>query len=232
MKIKKFFFKLNLLLILLFNNTILIYSNIKPYDQIINKLNGYFNEYNSNDHLNFLKFLKEDLANYPTADNGRSYISNPDTQAAWINGTDQWKNKGFKNYIDKINILILKYSDNIQAIDSISNFIIEQINLMQDPDLKKIIDNEKIKEIQDRVTEYIKAIDISNIKIKQQIENNLDTTKTFLTGDSNGGYLDTYRRLNEELESKLNNFNHAIIQANKKIQKIYSRSMKKLKNNT
>ena len=50
------------------------------YSQAVNKINEYFQNYQDNDHGSFARFLKEELAAYPIADNERAYISNPDAQ--------------------------------------------------------------------------------------------------------------------------------------------------------
>lgn len=193
------------------------------YDLIQDNLEDYFDDYNLKSHEAFLTFLEKELAAYPKADNERAYISNPDLQGSWINGTGYWEHDGFKPYSHKVNEGIQKYTDVLETMQKVVESIGEKINAMDDSGLKKIAENKSIGAMTARVKEYMKAFDKTYAIIKKQAENNLDTTKTFLSGDGNGGSLDTYRNLHAKLEDKLDSFKEVMVKTEKEIQKIYTK---------
>lgn len=182
---------------------------INPYDEAIDILAGYFQEFDQNADNKCKNFLKKELSAYPSAADRTGYVANEDMQQAWIYGTDKFKETGFKPYTSKMNTLFDTYIQNPIKATKALEAIDKLIPLMNADDIKKIAQNTDIAQIKDRIeayqTEFNKTIEI----IKTRVHENKDPWKTFLSFPN----LPTYELLHNQFEQTLNNFKTTLANA-------------------
>lgn len=180
-----------------------------PYDDALDALEGYFDKIDSKTHQNFLNFLQKDLSDYPKATDRVGEVANKETQRDWLNGTGNFKDKGFKDYVRTMNDQFGVFGKVLKEVRRTCEAVERNVRLVNDNELKKLSENKSLKEIQNRLKAYNTNLDKAIEAYTNQYTANIDNRTTFLTDEPLQEYIFSHKNFEKDVRTFKEKFDDA-----------------------
>lgn len=196
-----------------------------PYDEAVDALEGYFEEFDQNIDNQMMQFIKGELTAYPSLPKGITQ----DDQKAWILSTGKYDKAGLKNYTTTNSKLFDKYMQNPLKAKNALTSIEKHIPNMTEDDLKKFTSHNQLKKIKDRLAKYQDEANTSYDEILKRYE---AIKQQFDTDPSAAALSSEYSKVHNQFEQDLKKFKSTIGDAHDgalSVQKRAKRIMRKIK---